>query len=209
MSVVLTSVAAATGAYTVESAAQDRADFVELLNEDFDGWVVEHSDGTNFRFVDGVLRVSGPEGWLRTEQKYGDFDLAVEFRFLTDVADSGIFFRAAGLEPFARGWPNRSYQLQMLNPVAPSTFPPLGGLFRHGMPSGETRFEEALARRVTAGTGEWQRLEIELRGEQVRACINGTRVLDADSIGNGMGFIGLQGETDSVEFRSVQIRNRN
>jgi hypothetical protein len=192
----------------VEAAAQARHEFVELLNEDLDAWVVEHSNGDNFEFVDGVLRVGGPEGWLRSKRQYGDFDLDVEFRFATDVADSGVFFRAAGVEPFSRGWPNRSYQLQMLNPAAPSRFAPLGGLFRHGMPDAHTQFDEALARRVTSATGEWQRLEIEVRAERAQARINGATVLDAGGIGNEIGYIGLQGETDTVEFRSLKVRER-
>jgi hypothetical protein len=199
-------VAMALSLLGMDSSGQSDSGFVELLDDGLSQWQIEHSVGANFVVADSVLRVGGPEGWLRGEAQYGDFALIVEFRFLTDAADSGVFFRAAGVEPFARGWPNRSYQLQMLNPLAQSRFPPLGGLFRHGMPPGETHFDETLARRMTAPTGQWQTLAIEVRGEHVVADVNGVRVLDADGIGNARGFIGLQGETDAVEFRSVRIR---
>ena len=63
----------------------------------FDGtladWSVEHSEHDNFRLEDGVLRVEEPEGWLRHHDQFADFELEVEFRFLTEDADSGIFFR--------------------------------------------------------------------------------------------------------------------
>ncbi len=191
---------------TTLSAGQE-AQFEELLDAELSRWtVVDARDDDTFVWDDGVLRVTGPEGWLRSDHRYADFDLIVEFRFLTDDADSGVFFRAIGATAFVRGWPNEAYQLQMRNPVTQSRFPPLGGLFRHGMPEAATRFDEARARALTQAAGEWQTLEIAVSGEQVRAGINGTPVLEADGIGNGRGYIGLQGETPSLEFRSVRIR---
>lgn len=188
------------------AAAQSH--FVELLGGTLAGWQIVGSEHGNFGVRDAVLRVEGPEGWLRSARLYADFDLEVEFRFLTDDADSGVFFRVAGDTAFARGWPNQSYQLQMRNPLGESRFPPLGGLFRHGMPAGETAFDEPLARRVTRPTGEWQRLEIEVVGGEVRARVNGTEVLVAGGIGNAAGHIGLQGETGALEFRSLRVRER-
>lgn len=203
----LPAVYAAALVATVTTA--QNAPFEELLDAELSRWtVVDAADGT-FTWDDGVLRVTGPEGWLRSDRQYGDFDLIVEFRFLTDDADSGVFFRAVGATAFVRGWPNEAYQLQMLNPVSPSRFPPLGGLFRHGMPDAPTRFDDALARTVTRPAGEWQTLEISVAGERVRAGINGTAVLEAEGIGNGRGYLGLQGETPSLEFRSVRVRVRD
>ena len=183
--------------------------FVDLFDGTLAGWQAVDSDGTNFTVRERVLRVEGPEGWLRYEQAYSDFELDIEFRFLTEDADSGVFFRVAGTAPFSRGWPNQAYQVQMRNPLGESRFPPLGGLFRHGMPAGDTAFDEALARRVTRATHEWQRLEITVAGTEVRARINGAEVLVAQGIGNGSGYIGLQGETGALEFRSIRLRERN
>ncbi len=178
----------------------------ELLNGSLDGWTVVDTQSDDFGIDGGVLRVEGSQGWLRSESTYADFELTVEFRFLTDDADSGIFFRAAGTEPFARGWPDQSYQLQMLNPASESRFPPLGSLFRHGMPAGDTQFDEPLARRTSRPTGEWQTLEIRVSGETVEASLNGVQLLEAEGIGNGSGHIGIQGETSALEFRSLRLR---
>jgi hypothetical protein len=191
-----------------ESNAQS-ADFVELFDGTLNGWTVENSDAGNFRVEDGFLRVEAPEGWLRHERRLGDFDLIVEFRFLSDDADSGFFFRVAGDGFFSRGWPNRSYQVQLRNPLGESSFPPVGGLFRHGMPAGQTSFDESAVRRVALGTGEWQRLEIRVSGQTVRASLNGTKVLRAEGTGNGSGYIGLQGETGGLDFRSIRMRDRS
>ena len=183
-------------------------EFVELFDGSLAGWTIEDSDFGNFRAVNGVLIVEAPQGWLKSATRYADFELRVEFRFLTDDADSGVFFRVAGSEAFARGWPNQSYQLQMLNPLSESRFAPLGGLFRHGMPPGDTQFDEPAARAATLPTGQWQLLEFSVIGDALRARVNGTPVLEAAGIGNGSGYIGLQGETGALEFRSIKLRER-
>jgi hypothetical protein len=181
-------------------------EYNELFDGSFNGWTIEHTGHGNFTITDGVLRVAAPEGWLRSTRDYADFELRVEFRFLTDDADSGVFVRAAGNEPFRRGWPNSSYQVQMRNPLGESPFPPIGGLFRHGMPDGETDYDETLARRVSKPTGEWQTLHIRVTGAELTASLNGTQVLEAGNIANERGRIGLQGETGALEFRSIAVR---
>jgi hypothetical protein len=194
--------------FPLVSPAQPVA-YVELLDPQLSRWSVVDAEPGTFIWRDGLLRVTGPNGWLRSDRMYADFDVEVQFRFLTDDADSGIFFRAIGAEAFLRGWPNQAYQLQMRNPALQSRFPPLGGLFRHGMPDADTRFDDALARSVTRAAGQWQTLEITVAGERVTARINGTPVLEAEGIGNGSGYIGIQGETPSLEFRSVRISPRD
>jgi hypothetical protein len=191
---------------TMPDSAAQTSTGTELFNGSLDGWTIVDARPGTFRIEGEVLRVDGPEGWLRSDATYADFELTVEFRFLTDDADSRILFRAVGTEPFARGWPNQSYQLQMLNPASESRFPPLGSLFRHGMPGGETRFDEPLARATSGPTGEWQTLEIRVSGTNMEAALNGVQVLAADGIGNSPGHIGIQGETNALEFRSLRLR---
>jgi len=36
--------------------------------------------------------------------------------------------------------------------------------------------------------------------------LNGVKVLEAEGIGNGSGHIGIQGETNAVEFRWLRLR---
>jgi hypothetical protein len=183
-------------------------DLESLFDGTLAGWTIESTESENFSVADGVLRVEGPEGWLRSAGQYGDFLLAVEFRFVTDDADSGIFVRARPDAEFGRGWPNASYQVQLRNPVGVSRFPPVGGIFRHGMPSGETVFDAAVAERASSGTGQWQMLEVEVQGEGLTVRLNGTMLTRASGIANPTGHIGIQGETGVVEFRSIRIGER-
>ena len=188
--------------------AQTPATVVRLFDGSLSGWTIENSDAGNFTIVEGVLRVSGPGGWLRAAGEYGDFSLRTEFRFLTPDADSGLFVRARSLDGFMRGWPLSSYQVQIRNPLTPSRLPPVGGLFRHGMPPGETTFDAAVVEKLAKATGQWQLLEVDVTGDRLTARFNGGEVLRAAGIGNPTGFIGLQGETGALEFRSFDVLER-
>jgi len=188
--------------------AQAAAGFVPIFNGTLDGWSVRGTTAGNFTVRDGVLHVQGPDGWVRSAREYGDFTLRAEFRFLTDDADSGIYVRVAGDSPFIRGWPNQSYQVQVRNPLGTSRFPPVGGLFRHGMPDGELVFDPDVAARASRGTGVWQTLEIDAIGDRLTVRLNGTELSRAGGIANARGFIGIQGEVGALEYRSVQVLER-
>lgn len=187
-------------------AQPQQAPFVELFDGTLDGWRAMFTESNNMSIVDGVLRVEAPSGWLRSRQRYADFRLEIEFRFVTDDADSGIFLRANGDQVFARGWPDLSYQVQLRNPAGESRFPPVGFLFRHRMPEGPLAFDEAAARSAALPTGEWQQLAIELVGERLSVWLNGTLTTRAAKIAPSRNFFGIQAETGALEFRSIRIR---
>jgi hypothetical protein len=179
-----------------------------LFRGTLDGWSIQGTEAGNFTVRDSVLHVQGPNGWLRSGRQYGDFTLRAEFRFLTDDADSGIYVRAVASTPFMRGWPNQSYQVQIRNPKGQSRFPPVGGLFRHGMPDGELNFDDAKAANLSKPTGEWQAIEIDAIGDRLTVRLNGTEVMRAGNIANRSGYIGIQGEVGALEFRAIEIRER-
>jgi hypothetical protein len=187
---------------------QEGDGFVPIFDGSLTGWTIENSDAGNFTVADGILRVAAPGGWLRSAREYGDVTVRAEFRFATPDADSGLFVRARSMGGFGRGWPLNSYQVQMRNPATASRFPPVGGLFRHGTPAGETIFDPSVAEKLSRPTGEWQTLEADVIGATLVARLNGTEVLKAGGIANPAGYIGLQGETGAVEFRSLAVRAR-
>jgi hypothetical protein len=185
---------------------QQAGGFVPLFDGTLNGWVIENTQAGNISVREGVLRVEAASGWLRSAREYGDVAIRTEFRFVTADADSGLFVRASGTGQFMRGWPNNSYQVQIRNPATASRLPPVGGLFRHGMPPGPSEFDAAIVEKVAKPTGEWQTLEVEVTGNRLTARLNGTEVLKAMEIANPRGFIGLQAETGTVEFRSIEVR---
>jgi hypothetical protein len=173
------------------------------------GWVVENTTAGNFSVRDGVLRVEGPQGWLRSVDQYGNFDLRVEFRFLTDDADSGVFVRAPGPASniFMRGWPANAYQIQTRDISRNKTTNPIwiGNLYRHRVAPGETTYDAEAAQRASRPTGEWQRFDIEVVDDRITVTLNGTPTTRASGIVNPRGHIGLQGETGIVEYRVVEL----
>lgn len=196
-------VAAWLAAGTLTISAQPAPGFSPLFDGTLGNATIEN--GGAFTIENGVLRADGPEGWLRFPAQHRDFRLRVELRFLTDNGDSGIFLRALPDGVFARGWPNRSYQVQLLNPLAGASLPPIGGVFRHGMPPGETSLDREAVSRAFTGTSEWQLLDIELIGTELAVQLNGVPVTKASGITDVAGYIGIQSETRAVEFRRIDI----
>jgi hypothetical protein len=189
----------------------DQGGFAPLFDgRSLEGWVVENSDGRNFTVTAGVLRVEGPQGWLRSAGQYGDFVLRAEFRFLTDDADSGLFVRAPGpaSNVFIRGWPANAYQVQVRNMATNQTNQPLwiGHLYRHRVAPGETAYDADAARAAFRPTGEWQTIEATVAGETISVVVNGVPTTRAAGVVNPRGHIGVQGETGIVEYRTIAIR---
>jgi hypothetical protein len=197
--------AALSLAASLAPAAGQSARFAPLFDGTLDQAVIEN--GGTFTVEDGVLRAEGPEGWVRFPNTARDFRLRVELRFATTNGDSGVFFRALPDRPFARGWPNRSYQVQLLNPLAGGTLPPVGGIFRHGMPPGETALDRDAVDAAFTGTGEWQVLEIEVAGTEATVALNGAVITRASGIEDVEGYLGIQSETSAVEFRRIEIED--
>lgn len=203
-----------TGALLLAAGASgaSAAQFVPLFNGTLDGWVVENSEANNFTIADKLLRVTGPNGWLRSSQQYGNFTLRVECRFLTDDADSGVFLRAPGpaTNIFMRGWPANAYQVQVRDMSKNKSTNPIwaGNLYRHKAPPGETAFDSDAAAKAIKATGEWQLFEIEAIDDRLTVTLNGAVVTRAGGIVNPRGYIGLQGETGALEYRTIEIRER-
>jgi hypothetical protein len=192
------------------------AGFVPLFDGTLDGWVIENSQTGNFTVANKVLRVEGPNGWLRSAQQYGNFTLRVECRFLTDDADSGVFLRAPGPASniFMRGWPANAYQVQVRDMSKNKSTNPIwaGNLYRHRIAlaaPGETTFDSDAAMKAIKPTGEWQIFEIEAIDDRLTVTLNGVLVTRAGGIVNPRGHIGLQGESGALEFRTIEIRERS
>ena len=204
--------AAAAVALAVPAQAQAPAasGFVSLLDDTLGKWTVENTQANNFTMRDGVLRVTGPQGWLRSKAQYGDFTLRVEVRFLTDDADSGVFLRAPDppTNVFVRGWPANAYQVQLRDMSRNKTTNPIwiGNLYRHRIAPGETTYDGEAAMKVVKPTSEWQLIEIAARADSLTVHLNGALVTRAASIIHPRGHIGIQGETGELEYQTIAIR---
>jgi putative NIF3 family GTP cyclohydrolase 1 type 2 len=186
--------------------------FVRLFDGTLDGWVIENTQANNITVANGLLRVEGPQGWLRSANQYGNFTLRVECRFLTDDADSGIFLRAPGPASniFMRGWPANAYQVQARDMSRNKTTNPfwVGNLYRHRVAPGETQFDGEAAMKAVKPTGEWQLFEIDADDDKIAVRLNGVPITRASNIVNPRGHIGIQAETGALEYRTIEISER-
>ena len=194
----------------------------EAFTRLFDGvtltnWVVDDEQYSgNFSVRDGLLRVQGEGGWLRSEEQYSDFTLRMEFRYLTEdpgrgrVGVSGVFLRTPAESTWGSGWPDNSLEVQLANrqgfrPAIPGDARWGGAVLRHGNPGGPTTFDTRVALRSYGQTGEWQTMEVQAVADSIYVTLNDHYLGRASAGGNSSGFIGLQAETGGIEFRSIEI----
>jgi len=201
------------------SASAQQTEFTQL----FDGrtlanWTVDNPKyADNFSVRNGMLRIEGEGGWLRSARQYEDYTLRFEFRYLADdpggrTGISGVFLNVPpATETYGNGWP-KGVEVQLSNrgrgnrTAAPGD-PRWGGniVYRDVM-GGPTYFDTEMALRSYPDTGEWQTHEIQVVGDFVTVLLN-DRLLGSGYLGGGAdsGHIGLQAESGAIEFRSIEI----
>jgi len=197
----------------------------ELFNgKDLSGWIsVEDHDATGgytatektWEVVDGAIRTTGtPFGYLRTKRAdFADFRLNVEFRWWrpTPRPNSGVFVRlAADTGAFIP----RCYENQLEPGTICSIFA-LGGSVIEGVaPRNPYNPAEALsgiakvlpkAESAEKPFGEWNTLELEVRGDEIVSRLNGVEMNRVKGVKTPKGAVALQSEGGAAEFRSVVL----
>jgi 3-keto-disaccharide hydrolase len=155
--------------------------------KDLSGWVTMHD--ARFTVTNGCLRLVTGKGWLRTEKTYGDFVLEAEWRALERNYDSGFFVRA-GLEgaPF----PKDVWQVNLQRSA-------LGGLVK-----GNTTIVPAETPPMPLN--KWVKFRIEVRGGKITLDVDGERAWEFNSLDAKPGYIGIEAEDKSFDFRNIRIR---
>ena len=175
---------------------------IELFNgQNLDGWDVVNNG--QFSVDNGMLKINRGRGWLRSSRTFGDFVLTMEFRFMEDGANSGIFVRTGPTSADNEsGWPNNGYQIQCMDTL---TGTPLGNLIDYGAPPFESHSDIEALKKAYKPAGEWHTYEIRAQGENLSVTLNGVLITTATSIKNLRGHIGIQGELGLLEFRRIEV----
>lgn len=133
------------------------------------GWALENTTAEKIVVKGGVIRIEQGSGWLRSNREFKDFVLSLEFRFLNDEANSGVFIRTAATSDgnpaangIVRGWPDDGYAVQTreIAKDLPTTKSPLTGrVMTQGKASAakEVSFNADALRASFKPTGTWQR----------------------------------------------------
>ncbi|MCL5098418.1 MAG: DUF1080 domain-containing protein [Candidatus Omnitrophica bacterium] len=155
--------------------------------KDLAGWVPVHD--VTFVVKDGNLRLVKGMGWLRTGKQYQDFVLEFEWRALEPKYDSGIFIRA-GLE--GKPWPKDGWQVNL-------RYDSLGGLVKgYGQVVPSTTPQMPL--------NQWVKFRLEVKGKKATLDVNNERAWETEVIDATRGYIGIQAEDRSFDFRNLRVR---
>ena len=162
---------------------------VSLFNgENLHGW---HVTDCEVAAADGVLKLVSGDGFVRTDHRYGDFVLELQWRPLKEQAyDSGIYFRSE-LPAEGQPWP-KQYQLNLQQG-------------KDGVVGG---IEGAKPRPELVKAGQWNELRLTVVGEDIRVEINGQEAWKGTGIKAPAGYIGFQAEVPiggQFEFRNIRI----
>jgi hypothetical protein len=153
---------------------------------DLSGWVKMNS-GT-FTATNGILHLEGGNGWLRTKKKFGDFVLEAEWCGLETNYNSGFFLRAP-LD--GKPWATSIWHVNTKQSA-------IGELLQ-----GPIKIVKSVTPPISAC--EWVAFRIEARGTNLTLDVNGKRAWEFHELEPARGYIGLQAEGKSFEFRRLRI----
>lgn len=187
-------------AEAVETSAEE-ADFKPIFDgESLDGWKIHGTE--KWYAEDGqIICESGPDaeyGYLATEKSYKDFILELEFKQEAD-GNSGVFFRSTLDGTKISGW-----QVEVAPPGNDT-----GGIYESYGRGWLVQIPEE--KEDILNMGEWNKMRIEVEGDNVKTYLNGEQMVDLtdQKIGEANGSIALQihsGGGIKVRWRDLQVK---
>ena len=149
---------------------------------------------------DGNLQILGqPFGYMRTVDKYGDYKLHVEWRWMGEGSNSGIFQRVQNPDNV---WPE-AIEYQLCSGKA-GDYVMLGGAKINEVECvGDFPVKDRSADAENP-VGEWNTAEIICKGKTITSYVNGKLVNECTGE-HTEGYIALQSEGGPIEFRNVYI----
>ena len=150
-----------------------------------------------FGVKDGVITIAGqPFGYMITDQSFGDYKLHLEWRWVGEPSNSGIFLHA---EPIDAIWP-RCAEVNLMNGRAGDMIASGGSAFEDQ----EGRFLRSTVDSAENPAGEWNSADILCKGNLIQACVNGVLMNEA-RFDRSEGRIALQSEGGPLEIRNVYV----
>ena len=202
----------------------DTAEGSLFNRKDLTGWHVDvpHLDKNpeakpTFVVRDGMLvSLGNPQGHLITDREYENFRLEVEYRFAAKPGNCGVLVNASDPRALYKMFP-KSIEVQMNHThagdfwciVEDITVPDMvkrrGAKEKWGITEGKARRILNLTDGSEKPVGEWNRLDIECLGDQIKVWVNGDLVNHGTGCTASKGQIALQAEGSEVEFRKLEL----
>lgn len=178
--------------------------------QDLSGWTKvitaepNSAPDATWTVADGVIRCTGkPFGYLMTQQSYADFKLHVEYRWYAtaEQMNSGIFVLKTGPDTF---FLPKAVETQLKKDSA-GDFVLLSQATLNGLENPKNKRVEKLAPSSEKPQGEWNSVDIVVRGNSVESSVNGVLQNKGTNAYASAGQICLQSEGGPVEFRAVTV----
>lgn len=176
--------------------------------QDLTGWHTVPGSKSKFAIEDGTIHLTNGQGFLETDQTFGNFVFQGDAQTHADKLNSGFFFRAIKGTEAA---PSNGYEVQIDNGFEGDRYHPTnqgtGAIFRPGIP----------ARYVVSNDHEWFTTTLIASGPRIVVWVNGYAVLDWEDtrapnenprkgLRTEAGHVSLQGHdpTTDVSFRNLR-----
>lgn len=185
--------------------------------KDFSGWSFDTLDKAApeaiWSIEDGVIHVAGkdkPNGVLRTEKSYSDYELEFDWRWPDAGGNSGCLIHCSDPR-LMNVWP-KSIEVQLMKENA-GDFWVIGETIEVNPEQIASDKKGKPSRRrlnLTDGSekpmGEWNTMRVVAKGNTVEVFVNGTPVQKGWNASASEGAICLQAERANVQFRNIRIR---
>ncbi len=208
--------------------------FVSLFNgKDLEGWTVDSGDEKAWQVIDGELVARGAEennfsalvnqGYLLSDRKYTSFVLRCQFRMISQKDSwGGIALRAVPHETTRSNNPNAKTDSPAHLTVLIGSCDSCeenedltGSLWWAGAPAWRLQPDKVA---VLKKVGEWNDMEIEMRGQSLRIAVNGSDVQNVmlnkskpevnpmRGLSRVSGKIGFKKRFGEIRYRKVEIK---
>ena len=143
---------------------------------------------------------------MRTEAKYENYKLHLEWRWAAEPTNSGVLLHASGTE---KVWP-RCVECQ-LKAGSAGDFVLINGT---GVTVDGRDMQDVNKQFVGVGkkqassekpVGQWNTYDIECKGDTIRCSVNGVLQNEGTNATDTAGWICLQSEGSPIEFRNIYI----
>ncbi len=135
-----------------------------------------------------------PDGYIRTEKEYENFELELEWKYPTDPnGNSGILLYTIEKDMI---WP-KSIQVQLHRPTAGSVFPSQGAKVDNPL----------LAKDLSRPLGVWNTCVITSLDGKISVTLNENKVGETTGCMPLKGCVGLQSEGSEIHFRRISIKS--
>jgi len=182
---------------------------VVLFNgKDLNNWTFTLRDATVdpktvFTVKDGVINIKGdPFGYMRTRDAYKNYTLHVEWRYPAEPSNSGVFVHGQLPDTI---W-LKCVECQ-LKAGSAGDFVCMNGSDMKERTNKSSRSVAKKAESSEKPVGEWNTMEVKCMGSTIEVNVNGVLQNKGTDVNINSGFICLQSEGKTIEFRNVYLLN--